>query len=582
MECGDDGCGGSCGTCPGGEECQGGACVCKVQDHLACSDGALYWYDSCDVQGSLMSNCDDGNPCTDDGCTGSECTHVNAEDGTPCGDGITCQDGVCQYECGDGVCASTPPGTEDCCTCPEDCGTCCGNWVCDCGETCGTCPGDCDCGCGEECVDGDCAFTACAGKECGEDGCGGSCGTCTGGEVCEAGACICQVEYAQACFEGMLYWYDSCGGQGSLVSDCDDGSSCTTDGCSGDQCVHVNVEDGTPCGGEKSCWNGVCEYHCGDGVCSSIPPGTETCTTCPADCGDCPPMCDPACDPDLEECVQSTTGDWTCAAKMVSIPAGNFWMGCNNCPDTMPWAVDVDCESDEHPYHEVYLDGYEIDKTEVTAAQYLACATTNICTPAGTGGDATYDAPGKEDNPINQVTWFQAVTYCLWAGKGLCTEAQWEKGARGGCEENGGPSICKTQNRKYPWGNTPPTCNLAYMSGCPGNTGPVCSLSPAADSPYELCDMAGNVNEYVIDYYQNDYYCDGDAASGDGGCAECGPWPGSPDAWENPLCMEYNTAVVTRGGGFLHLFNLLRVSSRHFAVPSTVSGGLGFRCCRSD
>ena len=187
------------------------------------------------------------------------------------------------------------------------------------------------------------------------------------------------------------------------------------------------------------------------------------------------------------------------------------------------------------------------------------------------------------DHPINYVNWSQAYDYCLWAGKELCTEAQWEKGARGGCEHNGGASSCKAQSRKYPWGNEAPTCDLAVKSGCAGDTQPACSRSPDGDSPYGLCDMAGNVWEWTADWYQKDYYCDGDAATGDVNCTECGSWPGSPAAWSNPFCIISGSARVSRGGGFVgDFYDFLRVSYRDFVAPSYSYGYLGFRCCRSE
>jgi len=264
---------------------------------------------------------------------------------------------------------------------------------------------------------------------------------------------------------------------------------------------------------------------------------------------------------------------------MVEIPAGTFWMGCNNCAGST--VNDTACGSDEHPYHEVHLDGYEIAKTEVTADQYAACVSAGGCTAAGTGSFATYQVSGKEEHPINYVTWFQVESYCLWAGKELCTEAQWEKGARGGCEHNGGTSNCKADSRKYPWGNAAPTCDLAAFAGCPGDTQPVCSLSPAGDSPYGLCDTAGNVYEWVADWYQKDYYCDGDGATGDEYCTECGSWPDSPNAWNNPHCNIGGSYRVVRGGSFAYGVVYLRVSYRYFYYPS-VSLYFGGRCCRSE
>jgi len=279
-----------------------------------------------------------------------------------------------------------------------------------------------------------------------------------------------------------------------------------------------------------------------------------------------------------------TTGGYKCTAKMVEVPAGNFWMGCNNC--TGSTVNDTDCGSDEHPYHEVHLDTYEIDKTEVTADQYAACVSAGGCTAPDTSYEATYQVSGKENHPINWVIWGQVEAYCLWAGKELCTEAQWEKGARGGCEYNGGTSNCKADSRKYPWGNAAPTCDLAAISECPGFTQPVCSKSPDGDSPYGLCDMAGNVFEWVADWYQKDYYCDGDGATGDEYCTECGSWPGSPNAWYNPNCTVDGSHRVGRGGsrGFAYDADDLRVSNRLDVEPSMGGYGNlnGVRCCRSE
>ncbi len=283
----------------------------------------------------------------------------------------------------------------------------------------------------------------------------------------------------------------------------------------------------------------------------------------------------------LEECATTKTGA-SCAALSVEVPAGSFWMGCNNCAGSA--VNDPSCGSNEHPYHEVYLDAYQIDRTEVTAAQYLACKSSGGCTAAGSGTYATYQVGGKEKHPVNFVTWSQAEDYCQWVEKQLCTEAQWEKGARGGCEKNGGNSNCKAQSRKYPWGNDEASCQFAVMDeggdGCAtGSTMAVCSKSPAGDSPYGLCDMAGNVWEWTGDWYQEDYYCDGPGATGDEYCAACGPWPGSPSAWEDPLCTIGSSSRVGRGGSLNVGDTYLRVSNRNFIVPSDGYAYVGFRCC---
>jgi formylglycine-generating enzyme required for sulfatase activity len=106
---------------------------------------------------------------------------------------------------------------------------------------------------------------------------------------------------------------------------------------------------------------------------------------------------------------------------------------------------------------------------------------------------------------MTYVDWAAAVTYCEWAGKRLPTEAQWEKAARGGCEMVA-PTECGPEDeRNYPWGDSAPTCVLANIQGCVGGTEPVGS-HPAGDSPYSLHDMAGNVSEWVADWYSETYY----------------------------------------------------------------------------
>ena len=189
-------------------------------------------------------------------------------------------------ECGDAGCGAT------CGTCPGgkscDGGQCvvvCGDGECGVGEHKCNCPGDCTGGCagccsGTQCETGDkLAFCGTGGEACDE---------CTGGEVCQAENCVCTAEHHQSCSAGKLYWYDSCNVQGSLVNNCDDANACTTDGCSGSQCTYTNVGNDTPCGNEQSCQGGVCQVHCGDGLCGI---GEDKCN-CPGDCtGGCAGCC---------------------------------------------------------------------------------------------------------------------------------------------------------------------------------------------------------------------------------------------------------------------------------------------------
>ena len=165
----------------------------------------------------------------------------------------------------------------------------------------------------------------------------------------------------------------------------------------------------------------------------------------------------------------------TSSPVMVSVPAGEFWMGCNE-------QADKRCNFDEKPYHKVYLDAYYIDKYEVTQSEYNECVTTDKC-PA----NRKKDGFTGDRQPVIGVSWEDADTYCKWAGKRLPTEAEWEKAARG------------TDGRVYPWGNSfDPT--RANYAGALGKTSEVGSY-PSGASPYGALNMAGNVWEWVADWY---------------------------------------------------------------------------------
>ncbi len=171
---------------------------------------------------------------------------------------------------------------------------------------------------------------------------------------------------------------------------------------------------------------------------------------------------------------------------MVSIPAGIFRMGSENGED------------DEKPLHEVTIDAFYMDKTEVTVAQYdkFVKATGHRKPPKWT------EQLQQLRHPVVYVSWEDAVVYATWARKRLPTEAEWEYAARGGNTGFGG----KPKN-KYPWGNDP-SHNKANYYGAEGKdqwngTSPVRSFDP---NEYGLYDMAGNVWEWCKDWYASDYY----------------------------------------------------------------------------
>ncbi len=222
-------------------------------------------------------------------------------------------------------------------------------------------------------------------------------------------------------------------------------------------------------------------------------------------------------------------------AGMVYVPAGEFLMG----------SPDGEGYDDEHPLHTVYLDAFWIDKTEVTNAMYQQCVNAGVCQENHDYGVA-FNGP---DQPVVGVNWYDAKTYCEWVGKRLPTEAEWEKAARG------------TDGRKYPWGNQSPNCSLLnYVShggACVGRTAPVGSY-PAGASPYGALDMAGNVWEWVSDWYNANYYIN------------------SPPS--NPTGPNSGEKRSLRGGGWRYNADYVRVPRRGKGFEGVRRDYGGFRC----
>lgn len=174
--------------------------------------------------------------------------------------------------------------------------------------------------------------------------------------------------------------------------------------------------------------------------------------------------------------------------SMIFIPAGKFFMGS------------LEASNDAKPLRKVYLDGYSIDKYEVTFAQfYQFMGRTGHRKPRLAGylsAGVTEDMPLfiKADNPVVGVSWDDAVAYCQWKGKRLPTEAEWEKAAKG------------TDQRKWPWGNEERS-EYANLLGDDGAryTAPVNQFKRDV-SPYGVYDLAGNAMEWVEDWYNQDSY----------------------------------------------------------------------------
>lgn len=211
-------------------------------------------------------------------------------------------------------------------------------------------------------------------------------------------------------------------------------------------------------------------------------------------------------------------------------------------------------EGDEQPVHEVELADFWIDQTEVTNAMYAKCMQAGGCTPPSSASSDTrqgyYGNSEFDDFPVIYVSWNDAKNYCDWRGDGtrLPTEAEWEKAARG------------TDGRTYPWGHESPNGNLLNYNQNVGDTTEV-GKYPAGASIYGALDMAGNVWEWVADWYDASYYANSPSSNPQG--------PSSGD-WR-----------VLRGGAWYNDINDARSAGRVWGFPSNANYLIGFRCARS-
>jgi formylglycine-generating enzyme required for sulfatase activity len=252
-------------------------------------------------------------------------------------------------------------------------------------------------------------------------------------------------------------------------------------------------------------------------------------------------------------------------ALMVYVPEGEFLMGTKN-----GWRTnDVEIEG---PEHTVYVDAFWIYQYPVTNEQFADFfdATGHQTTAEEVGWGYGFDeiivrkdgaywgapeGPGSSvadrgDHPVVQVSWFDADAFCQWAGGRLATEAEWEKAARG------------TDGRTYPWGNQDPNASLAnyLVWEGEGGTSPVGS-HPSGASPFGALDMAGNVREWVADWYEDDYY--------------------SRSPYENPIGPTSGTYKGIRGSSWNMARGWLPVTTRTLLNPEEMTNELGFRCVHS-
>jgi formylglycine-generating enzyme required for sulfatase activity len=240
--------------------------------------------------------------------------------------------------------------------------------------------------------------------------------------------------------------------------------------------------------------------------------------------------------PAPEKTAPSAGDTWTRpgdGAVMVYVPAGEFLMGSTD--------DDPDAIGDEKPRHTVHLDAFWIDETEVTNAQYRQCVEAGGCDEPDCWDNNDYNAP---DQPVVCVTWDDARAYAAWVGGRLPTEAEWEKAARG------------TDGRIYPWGDSAPDCEKANHAGCTGRPGAVGSY-PAGASPYGGLDVAGNVWEWVADWYDAGYY--------------------DRSPLRNPPGPDSGIFRVLRGGSYNINGWAVRCAVRLWDMPDSAYRNYGFR-----
>lgn len=221
----------------------------------------------------------------------------------------------------------------------------------------------------------------------------------------------------------------------------------------------------------------------------------------------------------------------------VYVPEGEFRMGKLGEPDF---------DSPEHPVH---LDAFWIDRVEVSNAMYETCVKADTCAPPFLEENPYYGRWVYRNLPVVYVSWYQAVEYCTWAGRRLPTEAEWEKAARG------------TDTRIYPWGDEPPTPRLAnYAEALIGEPVSVYRY-PSGASPYGALNMAGNVREWLADWFGESYYL--------------------VTPYDNPTGPETGIERSMRSGAYDADANEIYATTRYKHEPQSAGLSRGFRCAES-
>jgi formylglycine-generating enzyme required for sulfatase activity len=257
---------------------------------------------------------------------------------------------------------------------------------------------------------------------------------------------------------------------------------------------------------------------------------------------------------------------------MLYVPGGTFQMG-----------ADMGGEEDEHPQHPVTVSGFWLDVTETTVSDYVECVRAGACTiyrqnaarTVGAADDRRFRQPLQ---PVTGISWDQAATYCSYRGKRLPREAEWERAARG------------DDNRRYPWGSATPDparhgC-FARAIGTESGTTCIVGSFPEGAGPFGHLDLAGNVWEWLLDYYDPFAYRRPEASRGEPGTCE---QILDTLAWlrrekrqgftgTNPIPSECER--VLRGGAFNYPAAGLRVTNRVHHPGSWRLLMAGVRCAK--
>ena len=217
-------------------------------------------------------------------------------------------------------------------------------------------------------------------------------------------------------------------------------------------------------------------------------------------------------------------------STLVAVPEGEFTMGYGN---------------EDNLEHKVTLGDFWIYRDEVTNGQYALCVLLKKCSLPDTTVNTNYGENLRRNDPVTGVNWDQAQAYCEYVNGRLPTEAEWEKTARG------------PEGNVYPWGDAAANCDLANMGRCNTETTDV-TKHPKGASYYGAGDMAGNVFEWVADWYDPQYYRVSPA--------------------ENPFGPETGVDRSVRSTAFHSEFYLAEAARRFRDNPLNQRYDLGFRC----